>query len=262
MLTNGARLREARAHGVSSRMIGRLPKRVSVPHNPAMPNAPGVLSLEYLRRTPSAGLLLVQLAGILLYPWMERSPRGRGLLAAFGLIVLGVAVRVVRKSPWATWLGFVLATLVVGLFVLEAVSSLPALPVAAAALEAAFYFYAAGSLIAYMMQDWVATTDELFATGATFTLLVWGFAYAYLAFEAVAPGSFSAPINPQGPRTWMELMFLSIAVLSGVGLSDILPVTPFARAVVMLEAFTGVMYLALVVSRLVALTMLSAKERK
>jgi len=227
-----------------------------------MSNPPRVPSLEYLRRTPSAGLLLVQLVGILLYPWMEASPRGRGLLTAFGLVVLGVTVRVVRKSPWATWLALVLAALVVGLFVVEAVSPRPALPVVIASLEAAFYFYAAGSLIAYMMQDWVATTDELFAAGATFTLLVWGFAYTYVAFEALAPGSFSAPINPQGQRTWMELMFLSIAVLSGVGLSDILPVTPFARALVMLEAFSGVMYLAVVVSRLVALTMLAAKERK
>ena len=68
-----------------------------------------VLSLEYLRRTPSAGLLLVQLAGILLYPWMEASPRGRGLLPAVGL-VLGVAVRVVRKSPWATWFALTMLT--------------------------------------------------------------------------------------------------------------------------------------------------------
>ncbi len=150
---------------------------------------------------------------------MEASPRGRGLLTAFGLVVLGVTVRVVRKSPWATWFAFAIAAIVVVLFVIEAVSPRPALPVAIAALEAAFYFYAAGSLIAYMMQDWVATTDELFAVGATFTLLVWGFAYTYVACEAVAPGSFSAPINPQGQRTWMELMFLSMSVLSGVGLS-------------------------------------------
>ena len=221
-----------------------------------------MLRLEHLRRTPSAGLLFVQLAGILLYPWMETSPRGRGLLTAFGLIVLGVAVRVVRKSPWATWLAFVLAALVVVLFVIEAVSPHPALPVAIATLEASFYFYAAGSLIAYMMQDWVATTDELFAAGATFTLLVWAFAYTYVACEAAASGSFTAPVNPHGPRTWMELLFLSIAVLSGVGLSDVVPVTPFARALVMLEAFSGVMYLAVVVSRLVALTMLTAAKRK
>jgi len=54
----------------------------------------------------------------------------------------------------------------------------------------------------------------------------------------------------------MELLFLSFAVLSGVGLSDILPVTAIARALVMLESFAGVMYIALVVSRLIGLTML------
>ena len=98
-----------------------------------------------------------------------------------------------------------------------------------------------------MLQDRVATTDELFTAGATFTLLAWAFAYAYAACEATLPGSFSAPINPAGPRTWMELLFLSVAVLSSVGLSDILPVTGMARALVMLESFTGVMYIALVV---------------
>ena len=203
----------------------------------------------------------MQLAGVLLYPWIEDSPHGRALFTAFGLVVLGVAMRVVRRSPWATWLAFVLAVLVVVLSVISAVAPHPALPAVIAVLEAVFYFYATGSLIAYMMQDWVATTDELFAAGATFTLLVWAFAYTYVACEAIFPGSFSAPIDPEGTRTWMELLFLSVAVLSGVGLSDILPVTPFARSLVMMEAFSGVMYIALVVSRLVALTVVAKTER-
>jgi ion channel len=215
-----------------------------------------VLALGYLRRTPSAGLLLVQLLGILTYPWMEGSPRGRAVFAAFGLLVLGVTLRVVRRSPWLTWLGIVLATMVVALSVVDAITPHPALPVVIAAMESVFYFYAAGSLIAYMLQDWDATTDELFAAGATFTLLAWAFAYAYVACEAILPGSFSAPLNPQGPRTWVELLFLSVALLSSVGLSDILPVTGMARALVMLESFAGVMYMALVVSRLISLTML------
>jgi hypothetical protein len=198
----------------------------------------------------------VQLVGILLYPWMEASPRGRALLGAFGLVVLGVAMRVVKRSPWLTWLALVLAVAVVALSAVHAISPQPALPIAIAVVESAFYFYATGSLIAYMLQDWVATTDELFAAGATFTLLAWAFAYAYAACEATLPGSFSAPINPEGPRTWMELLFLSVAVLSSVGLSDILPVTGMARALLMLESFAGVMYIALVVSRLISLTML------
>jgi Ion channel len=213
-------------------------------------------ALASLRRTPSAGLLLVQLLGILLYPWMETSPRGRAVFAAFGLLILGVALRVVRRSPWLTWLAFVLAMAIVALSVVHAIAPHPALPIAIAVVESVFYFYATGSLIAYMLQDWVATTDELFAAGATFTLLAWAFAYAYVACEAILPGSFSAPINPLGPRSWTELLFLSVAVLSSVGLSDILPVTGMARALVMLESFAGVMYIALVVSRLIGLTML------
>ena len=214
----------------------------------------------YLRRTPSAGLLLVQLLGILLYPWMESSPSGRAVLAGFGILVLGVALRVVRRSPWLTWLALLLAFGIVSLYATHAFSPHPAFPVAIAALQSAFYFYATGSLIAYMLQDWEATTDELFAAGATFTLLAWAFAHAYAACEAVSAGSFSAPLNPAGPRTWMELLFLSVAVLSSVGLSDVLPVTGMARALVMLESFAGVMYIALVVSRVIGLTML-ARDR-
>ena len=217
-------------------------------------------ALGYLQRIPSAGLLLVQLLGILLYPWMETSPHGRALFAAFGLVILGGALRVVRRSPWLTWLGLMLALVVVALSVVHAIAPHPALPITFAMVLSVFYFYAAGSLIAYMLQDWVATTDELFAAGATFTLLAWGFAHAFAACQAILPGSFSAPINPAGPRTWMELLFLSVAVLSSVGLSDVLPVTGMARALVMLESFAGVMYMALVVSRLMSLTVLG-RER-
>ena len=218
--------------------------------------------IAFLRRTPSAGLLLTQLVGVLLYPWMESSPWGRVLLTAFGVLVLGVALRVVGRTPWLTWFAGVLALVIVVLSVISTISPSRGLTVATAGMEAAFYFYATGSLIAYMMQDWVATTDEFFAAGATFTLLAWAFAYLYIVCQTVIPGSFSAPLDPQLPRTWMELLFLSVAVLSSVGLSDILPVTPMARALVMLESFAGIMYVALVVSRLISLSAAERKERQ
>ena len=207
-------------------------------------------------RHPSAALLLVQLLGLLLYPLMEATPSGRALFGAFGLLVLGTALRMVRHSPAATWVALVLAVLVVALSVLHAIAPNPLILVATAALNAAFYFYAAASLIAYMLQDLEATTDEIFAAGATFTLLAWAFAYLFIVCQAVSPGSFSALIDPHADRTWMELLFLSFTTLSGVGLGDIVPLTPIARGVVMLEEFTGVMYIALVLSRLVALTTL------
>lgn len=202
---------------------------------------------------PSAVLLGVQLLCVLLYPLLDAIPAGRAILAAFGLIVLGAALQIVRSSPWMTWLGALLAALVVTLIGISAFWPSTHLDIAASAMLAAFYFYAGGALIAYMLQDDFATTDELFAVGATFTLLAWAYAHLFVLCQALVPGSFTGALNPAEPRSWMDLLFLSFTTLSGVGLGDILPMAPMARALVMLEELTGIMYLALVVSRLITL---------
>jgi hypothetical protein len=204
-------------------------------------------------------LLAVQLLGILVYPLMEHSPSQRVLFGLVGLLVLGAALYVVRRGPLLTWLAVVLALPVVILSLWHAVEPSRGRLLAVTALEAAFYFYATGSLIAYMLKDEYATLDELFAAGATFTLLAWSFAYVYVLCQALVPGSFGALSGP-GDRTWMELLFLSFTTLSGVGLGDIIPLAPMARSLVMLEEFTGVMYIALVVSRLIGLAVARRSE--
>jgi hypothetical protein len=155
----------------------------------------------------------------------------------------------------------VLALPVVVLSIWQAFDPDPRRMVFMSALEAVFYFYAAGSLIAYMLEDEFASLDELFAAGATFTLLAWAFAYVYVVCQALFPGSFGALVGAENPRTWMELLFLSFTTLSGVGLGDIVPVLPMARAFVMIEEFTGVMYLALVVSRLISMSVTKRTKR-
>ena len=220
-----------------------------------------VLKLAFLRRNPSAGLLLVQLLGIVLYPLMESSPRGRALFGVFGLLVLGLALWVVRRGPWLTWLGVTLALPVVVLSLVATVKPHPGLEIATAGLESAFYFYAAGSLITYMLQDLHVAADELYAAGATFTLLAWAFAHAFVVCQGLQPGGFGFGADGLAPRSWIELLYLSVAVLSSVGLSDIQPVSPMARALVMLESCAGIMYIALVVSRLISLTVNARMDR-
>lgn len=215
--------------------------------------------LRYLaltRRHPSAILLLVQLAGLLLYPLLEDTHDGRLLLSAFGVAVLVVTTRMVRRTPGLVWVSACLALPAIVLLALQAAFDLPQLLPWSAGLEALFYFYAAASLVAYMMADARATTDELFAAGATFTLLAWAFTYVFVVLQVLAPGSFAAAVNPEQPRSWTELMFLSFALLSSTGIGDVIPVRPLARGVASLEMFVGVMYLAVVVSRLVGLTLL------
>jgi hypothetical protein len=213
-----------------------------------------------LRRHPSGVLLAVQLLGVLLYPLMEETGAGRALFNAFGVLVLALVLWVVVRSPTANWIAGLLAAPAVVFSMLGGWGGQPQWLVWAQLLESALYFYAAGGLIAYMLGDHQVTADELVAAGATFTLLAWGFAFAYSACQILVPGSFAAAVDPQAARSWMELLFLSFTTLSGVGLGDVLPIRPWARALVMLEEFAGVMYIALVVSRLVGLTIVRAER--
>jgi len=211
--------------------------------------------LEQLRRHPSALLLIVQLLGIVLYPFVESTRAGAPTLAVFGMVVLYVTIRMVRRTPWLTWISVGLAIPTTILLVLQAMADRPQLLVWSSSLEAVFYFYATGSLIAYMLADRYATLDELFAVGATFTLLAWAFTHLFVVVQALQPGSFQAAVNPQQARSWSELMYLSFALLSSTGIGDVIPVTVHARAAASLAMFAGVMYLAMVVSRLIGLTL-------
>ncbi|MFC0251369.1 ion channel [Massilia consociata] len=211
--------------------------------------------LIHTRRHPSAILLLVQLLGMLLYPFIEKAPAGHGVLNVFGVVVLALTIRMVRRTPGETWISVALAVPIIVLLALQSLFDLRStlLPWSSA-LEAVFYFYAAGSLIAYMMGDRQATTDELFAAGATFTLLAWGFTHLYLMVQELQPGTFAAAVNGDAPRTWSELNYLSFALLSSTGIGDVIPLTVHARALCSIEMLVGVMYLAAVVARLIGFT--------
>jgi hypothetical protein len=218
--------------------------------------------LSLLRRQPSAFLLLGQLAGVLVYPAMEGSDAGRAVFSVFGIAILGLVVLAVRTTPALTWVGVMLGIPATALLMIQAVSGDDSLLPYSSALEAVLYLYAAYALIVYMFEDHVITRDELFAVGATFTLVAWAFAYSFTVYQAIEPNSFTAAVDPNGERTWVELLFLSFTTLSSTGLSDVVPIKPFARSLVMIEQLAGVAYIAMVVSRLVGMLVMNRQPER
>jgi len=216
--------------------------------------------LRAARNHPSAVLLAAQLLGVLVYPFMAGSA-GRAALSLFGLVVLVLAVWTLRTTPALTWVSVLLGIPVLILTIFEALDpNDQAILLWSSVLHAAFYFYTTSGLIRYMFKDRFVTRDELFATGATFTVVAWAFAYLYVACQIVWPGSFTAALEPDAPRTWVELLFLSFTTLTSTGLSDVVPVLAQARSIVMIEQVAGLMYVAFVISRLVGLTLLRGHE--
>lgn len=210
---------------------------------------------------PSAFLLAAQLILLFLYAVFAGRHSERAIISSFGTLVLILVVWVVTRSPAVNWIAWALA---IPAFVLTVVTVIHAdddLVALSSLLEGVLYIYAAGSMIAYMLADYQVTVDELFAAGATFTLLAWGFAYFYTVCQVWVPDSFVSAYNPGQPLTFLELLFLSFTNLSATGLSDITPTSPPARALAILEQFMGVGYVAMVVSRLIGLTT-SRKDRR
>ncbi len=218
------------------------------------------LQWRSLRRHPSALLLAAQLMSLLLYPMVDDTQDGRGLLGAVTLVVVPLAVWVVRRSRATNWIAWLLAVPAIALAAVAIGFDSPGLVAWSSLLEATLYFYAAGSLIGYMLHDYHVTADELYASGATFTLLAWGFAYAFFVCQAWHPDSFTGAVDPERPRSWIELLFLSFSTLSSVGLGDVIPLGSQARVLVMFEQLAGVGYMALVVSRLIGMSVDRARK--
>jgi len=207
-------------------------------------------------RLPNAWLLLALLALVLLYPFLEDMPTGRAALAVFDLIILMLALRASRAGGSETRFGYVL---VLPAMVLHAIASFAGNGsdwyAANLVAQALFHAFVVTCLLRYMLHDEVMTRDELFAAAGLYVLMAFVFAYLYALIEHWQPGAFfiNPANNPDGLLSWWDLLYFSFTCLTSVGFGEITPANDHARSLVMIQQMLGVLYFALVVSRLVTM---------
>lgn len=205
------------------------------------------------RALPSAWLLSLQGFILVLSVLSRDDATYRTITWILGALILLIIAKVIRKTPMFSILGltFVGGALIFSFMILLGMND-PKIQIFAHCFEAAAYFSAAYGLLRYMFADRYLTKDELFAAGAVFTLIAWGFAFLYSVCQLLVSESF-IKTGVVGLQSWLDLLFLSFSLQSATGLSDILPASPLARMFAIIQMFVGVMYLALIVSRLIAL---------
>ncbi|WP_262965407.1 potassium channel family protein [Methylobacter psychrophilus] len=113
-------------------------------------------------------------------------------------------------------------------------------------------------LVQMLIMIWVhivkeneVTLDLIMAAACAYILLGMIWAYAYYFLESFRPDSFNVIENPG--EGLLDFYYFSFVTLTTVGYGDILAVTQAARALSILEAITGQLYLAIMISRLVGL---------
>jgi hypothetical protein len=129
-----------------------------------------------------------------------------------------------------------------------------ALSAAVSVLSLAFFAFTAAVLLVYILNSERVTEDVLYGAVASYLLLGGLWFSAYVLIETLQPGSFfDSSLGAGQTADWTELLYFSFVTLTTLGYGDIVPATLVARHFAVAEAIIGVMYLAIVISRLVGL---------
>jgi hypothetical protein len=206
-------------------------------------------------------LLVLLIAFELILPPLlaDRGQAGPGPVAdaLFTLLLLAGMAAVWREERWA--------------FLVVAVFSLVALPIRWIARldpDAGFAVWSVGSTVAALtlltfvvlakvLRPGMITSYRIQGAVAAYLLvgLAWAAAYEWVALRN--PSAFSGVGASSFEGT--QWIYYSLVTLTTTGFGDITPVAPVARSLSVAEALAGQLYLAILISRLVALELHSRR---
>lgn len=112
------------------------------------------------------------------------------------------------------------------------------------------------TILSYVLDNGRVTADKIFAAICVYMLLEYGWTFVYSLLLELQPQSFA--ITSEVARNdyvdrISQLRYFSFTTLTTVGYGDIVPRSPAARTMTILEAVMGQFYLVALVGRLVGL---------
>jgi len=204
----------------------------------------------------SVGQFLAALVLLLVTePFVEQMPNGKAIESALMTMVMLSAVLAIgagrRTLAWAVVL---VIPAILGRWAHHVWPDQVSLA-AAVAPGLLFLLFVVAYLLRFILRAPRVTSEVLYAGVATYLMLGLLWALGYLLVNRLVPGSFVFTVGPISKQEMVGFngMYFSFVTLSTVGYGDIVPVSSAARMLAMTEAMTGTIYLAVLISRLVAL---------
>ena len=200
-------------------------------------------------------LFLCQVLLLVLFPYLEKPGLPILLFRLLGAaaFVSGVYAVSERRAQW-----IIALALAVPAGVLNVVAAfLPDSRIAVPTLifTILFLVFTLVSLLRAVVRAERVTRDTIYGAISVYMLMAITWAAAYLLLVTVQPDALTmdAARHPHHTMDWFDCVFYSFVTLTSLGYGDILPMTAQARSLSMLEAVSGIMYVAILIARLVGL---------
>ncbi len=203
-------------------------------------------------RQPSATMVLELAASVVIYPFADETRALRPLAQVLDVAVVLMVVRLIRAQAEMWRSGWVIALPTVTLQLAHLLWPHAGIELPMLVAQVVFHGYAAIALLAYVLGDDVITLDELFAIAGIYVLLglLWASAYAIVIHYDANAIFINPSNNPDGTTGFGDLVYYSLTTLTSTGYGEITPVSPAARALAMLQQIVGVLFVAILISRL------------
>ncbi|CAI8751564.1 Two pore domain potassium channel family protein [Pseudomonas sp. IT-P253] len=203
---------------------------------------------------PCTYLLLLLLGLILLFPFLEEGITGRISLGILFSTVLFVGAFATRQTRRGVIFKLCLALLGVGLLWAALWAESIAILELAGMSYAASLAVSFSGVLRYILKRGPITPDKLHGALAGYILLAFVWSFVYALVEISSAGSFGpGHLDFVQPGNFFKLIYFSLTTLTTTGYGDFIPLTNHARSLVMVEEFSGVFYVGVVIARLAGL---------
>jgi len=204
-------------------------------------------------------LLVSMLLFFLLRPFLEGFVAIRILLDIFFTIILISAVYAVSKERPYLIVALTLAVPAVLIHWTHLVVEAPSFMAIGDVFAILFYLFITTRAVSHLFRVKDVTFDLI--TGAVCGYFLMGMMWTHIYFflEYVMPGSFSLPEGAAVIK--MTFFYYSFVTLTTLGYGDITPVSSPAKSLAVLESVAGQIYLAVLIARLMGLSIADFQKR-
>jgi len=197
-------------------------------------------------------LFIFLLASIVLYPYAESSGLG---YYAFRILVGSVILLTVYAVTYSRGLFFLVIALAIP-SILQHVLIHPndagIIPILSRIISLAFYVVVISIIFRHVFENEKPDTESIFGALCIYLLIGFAFSSAYVVIVSLRPHAFylAPTANSHTAPDRFDFIYFSFGTLTEVGAPGITAVAPIARSLSLLESITGILYLAILISRL------------